>query len=325
MYLKTEIAKDIERADVMIQYDAQCKKVLSNKYILSWIMQAVIEEYENLSRDFIRRCIENEPEIGTFYVEPKKDIKEENLLKNTKAKIEGLNTEDKDAIEGEITYDIRFAAFVPRDMGRMKILVNVEAQKNFYPGYPIVSRGVYYDARMISSQNGVEFEVPNYGDIKKVYSIWICVNAPKHVGNALTIYNIQKVDVEGYAPELKENYDKMSVAMVYLNQKAPRNKGFFDMMNTLLSPELDVETKKSILRNEYQIPMERGFVKEVSLMCNLSEGVYEAGIERGIEKERRNMIENLLRENMSDEFIMRVAEISGEKLKEIKEELLCMA
>ena len=75
MYLKTEIAKDIERADVMIQYDAQCKKVLSNKYILSWIMQAVIEEYENLSRDFIRRCIENEPEIGTFYVEPKKDIK----------------------------------------------------------------------------------------------------------------------------------------------------------------------------------------------------------------------------------------------------------
>ena len=58
---------------------------------------------------------------------------------------------------------------------------------------------------MISSQNGVEFEVPNYGDIKKVYSIWICVNAPKHVGNALTIYNIQKVDVEGYAPELKEN------------------------------------------------------------------------------------------------------------------------
>ena len=321
MYLKTEIAKDIERADVMIQYDAQCKKVLSNKYILSWIMQAVIEEYENLSRDFIRRCIENEPEIGTFYVEPKKDIKEENLLKNTKAKIEGLNTEDKDAIEGEITYDIRFAAFVPRDMGRMKILVNVEAQKNFYPGYPIVSRGVYYDARMISSQNGVEFEVPNYGDIKKVYSIWICVNAPKHVGNALTIYNIQKVDVEGYAPELKENYDKMSVAMVYLNQKAPRNKGFFDMMNTLLSPELDVETKKSILRNEYQIPMEREVVKEVSFMCNLSEWV----LETGIEKERRNMIENLLRENMSDQLIMRVAEISGEKLKEIKEELLCMA
>ena len=56
-------------------------------------------------------------------------------------------------------------------------------------------------------------------------------------------------------------------------------------------------------------------------MCNLSEWV----LETGIEKERRNMIENLLRENMSDQLIMRVAEISGEKLKEIKEELLCMA
>ena len=323
--MKTVIAKDIERAGSMIQYDAQCKKVLSNKYILAWIMQTVIEEYAGLSRDFIRRCIENEPEIGTVCVEPKKDMDDEILRKHTKEKIEGLHTEDKDALEGEIMYDIRFAAFVPKDLGYMKVLVNVEAQKNFYPGYPIVSRGVYYDARMISSQNGVEFEIPDYGGIKKVYSIWICDKAPQHIGNALTLYNIQKVDVVGNAPELKENYDKMSVAMIYLNSKVPRKKGFFDMMNTLLSPELDVETKKQILRNDYHIPMERGFVKEVDLMCNLSLGVLETGIEKGIEKEKRNIVENLLKKDMTDEFIMEVAEISYEQLKEMKDEILCMA
>ena len=319
--MKTVIAKDIERAGSMIQYDAQCKKVLSNKYILAWIMQAVIEEYSGLSRDFIRRCIENEPEIGTVCVEPKKDVDDEILRKNTKEKIEGLHTEDKDALEGEIMYDIRFAAFVPKDLGHVKVLVNVEAQKNFYPGYPIVSRGVYYDARMISSQNGVEFEVPDYGGIKKVYSIWVCVNAPKYIGNALTLYNIQKVDVIGNAPELKENYDKMSVAMIYLNSHVSREKGFFDMLNTLLSLELDVETKKQILRNEYQIPMEREVLKEVSLMCNLSEWVLETGIERG----KRSIVENLLKKDMTDEFIMEVAEISYEQLKEIKDEILCIA
>ena len=57
-YLKTEIAKDIDYAGAMIQYDAQCKKVLSNKYVLSWIMQGTMEEYFNLSRDIIYQCIE---------------------------------------------------------------------------------------------------------------------------------------------------------------------------------------------------------------------------------------------------------------------------
>ena len=327
--MKTEIAKDIERAGDMIQYDAQCKKVIANKYILSWVMQAVIPEFQNLSRDFIRRCIENEPEIGTAFVEPGGDGKDELREKNTKEKIEGLNTEDKDAAEGKITYDIRFAAFVPQDMGRMKILINVEAQQDFYPGYPIVSRGVYYDARMISSQNGVEFEVPNYGEIKKVYSVWICDNAPKYIGNAITLYSIQKEDIAGHAPKLKENYDKMSIVMIYLNSDVPREKGFFDMMNTLLSPDIDVETKRQILRNEYLIPMERGFVKEVDLMCNLSQGVFQRGIERGIgrgmERKEREMVENLLKKNMPDEFILDVANISVERLNELKDELLCMA
>lgn len=172
-YLNTEIAKDIDYAGAMIQYDARCKKVLSNKYVLSWIMQGTMEEYFNLSRDIIYQCIEKEPDIGNLCVEYGKGANEKVKEYSTREKIEGLNTEDIDAVEGEITYDIRFAAFVPKDKGRSKILVDVEAQKDFYPGYPVISRGIYYGARMLSSQNGIEFDVPDYGDIKKVYSIWI--------------------------------------------------------------------------------------------------------------------------------------------------------
>lgn len=172
-YLNTEIAKDIDYAGAMIQYDARCKKVLSNKYVLSWIMQGTMEEYFNLSRDIIYQCIEKEPDIGNLCVEHGKGANEKVKEYSTREKIEGLNTEDIDAVEGEITYDIRFAAFVPKDKGRSKILVDVEAQKDFYPGYPVISRGIYYGARMLSSQNGIEFDVPDYGDIKKVYSIWI--------------------------------------------------------------------------------------------------------------------------------------------------------
>ena len=309
--MKTQIAKDIERAGAMIQYDTQCKKVLSNKYILAWIMEAVVEEYACFSRHFIRRCIEDEPEVGTVYVEPGQ---------YTKDKIEGLNTEDKDVTEHGVTYDIRFATFVPKDLGRMKIIINVEAQRNFHPGYPILSRGIYYDARMISSQNGVEFEEPYYGDIKKVYSIWVCSNSPNYIGNAISIYDIQKRDIVGKAPEDKLNYDKMSVVMIYLNPNVPRKKGFFDVMNTLLSPTMDIERKKYILWNEYQIPMEKGYVKEVDLMCNLSEWV----LETGMDIRERQIVDKMLKKKISDDFIMDLLEISKEKLDEIKEQLMAM-
>ena len=89
LYLKTAIAKDIERAGVLIQYDAQCKAVLSNKHILAYLMKTAIPEYENFSRDFIRKCIENEPKVGTVFVESNGDM-EENVLNNTQEKIEGF-------------------------------------------------------------------------------------------------------------------------------------------------------------------------------------------------------------------------------------------
>ena len=133
--MKTEIAKAIEHGGAMIRYDAQCKKVLSNTYILAWIMQAAIVEYGNMTVNEIRQCIEHEPEIGNVSID---------LAGVKKEKIYGLNTEDKDAVEGEIHYDIRFAAYIPKEKNRIKILINVEAQKDFYPGYPISTRGIYY-------------------------------------------------------------------------------------------------------------------------------------------------------------------------------------
>ena len=197
--MKTEIAKDIEVAEHQIQYDTQCKKVLGNKRILSWIMRETVSEFSHMSVDDIYKCIEQEPEISTIYVDPGRT--------NTKDKITGINTEDKVQNEGSFTYDIRFEAYVPGEHEKIKLIINIESQKDFYPGYPIISRGIYYGARMVSAQNGVEFREPDYGDIKKVYSIWICMGAPKYIGNAVSIYEIHKTDIIGKIPDISEDYD----------------------------------------------------------------------------------------------------------------------
>lgn len=57
-----------------------------------------------MSIEDIRQCIEDAPQVGEVPVE---------AGKWTKEKIEGLRTEDKDAEEGTITYDICFKAYVP--------------------------------------------------------------------------------------------------------------------------------------------------------------------------------------------------------------------
>ena len=71
-------------------------------------------------------------------------------------------------------------------------LIDIEAQKNFYPGYPIIMRGMYYGCRMISSQHGVEFTDSQYGNIKKVYSIWICMKPPKKRRGTINRYRMQE-------------------------------------------------------------------------------------------------------------------------------------
>ena len=62
--------------------------------------------------------------------------------------------------------------------------MNVEAQKKFYLKYRIVTRGIFTGARMLSEQLDREFTDSEYGKLKKVYSIWICMNAPLHIGNS---------------------------------------------------------------------------------------------------------------------------------------------
>ena len=54
---------------------------------------------------------------------------------------------------------------------RVKLILNVEAQKSYYLTYPWILRALFYCARMVSEQKDTEFQHDEYGDLKKVYSI----------------------------------------------------------------------------------------------------------------------------------------------------------
>ena len=164
----------------------------------------------------------------------------------------------------------------------MSLIINLEAQNDFYPGYPIITRGVYYCSRSISSQYGREFTDSHYERIKKVYSIWICMNPPKYRANTIARYRLTEENLIGKVEEPAEHYDLLSIVMICLGGPEEANySGILRMLDVLLSHETGEEEKKEILQNDYGIPMTETIEREVSVMCNLSKGVEEMGMAKG--------------------------------------------
>ena len=87
------IAKNNEKA----QYDAACKRLLSEKIILAWIMKECLEEYRDYDvKEIVEKYIEGEPQVSTMPVMPDA----------TGTMIRGMNAEDTSLHEGIITYSI---------------------------------------------------------------------------------------------------------------------------------------------------------------------------------------------------------------------------
>lgn len=280
--MKNELAISVSLADGKSQYDAQCKKVLANRVILAWILRYSVEEFQEKDIAHVKMCIGNDICISRIRVMPGET--------NTREpeRILGETGEDIVPGEGEVYFDIRFSVNIPGEENEktrmVKLILNLEAQKDFYPGYSIESRAVFYASRLISAQKGTEFAGSDYDSIKKVYSIWICMNAPNYIGNAVSRYSICKEDLISGIPDHRQAYDKLAAVMICLNPRSEKGNQLTSMLNVLLASDMSAARKIKRLEEEFKIPMEYKLGKELKQMCNLSDYVEEKGIEKGIEK-----------------------------------------
>ena len=256
------------------RYDAEIKKILSDKQILAWILKYTVKEFKQYSIKQIIPCIEGVPEIGTCKVRPGHDSEV----------IDGMNTEDAVPGEGRVTYDIRFRVVLPEGE-QIGMIINVEAQKSYYPGYDIVTRGVFYCARLLSAQMGNDISAKEYAKLQKVYSIWICLDVPQKSEHTITGYHIAKEQIHGHA-SVSARYDLMELVMVYLGREATAKNGtkLHGLLTTLLSDTLKPAQKKKILEQEYEIATSVEEEGEMTAMCNLSDRIEEKGIQKGMEQ-----------------------------------------
>ena len=273
------------------QYDNSAKRLIAHKIILARILVKTVEEFKGMDPIEVAALIEGLPYISAVPVEP--GLTNAVHFQNGQ-RLVGFNTENQELNEGLVRFDIVF--YVRMKDGLSQIIINVEAQKDEPGEYEILNRAVFYVSRLISSQKERDFENSSYDDIKCVYSIWICMN-------------IIMIGLAKELPEHDETYE------------------LHRLLGALLSRELTIDEKLDIIGNEYDIPLEENFRKDMSTMCNLSQGVKEEGIaigrREGLEEGRREghaeLITKMYKNGLSIEQIASATDKTIEEVKTIIE------
>ncbi len=264
---ENSLAKRINTSEICLSYDQLCKRLLANKQILAWILKGCVAEFAECSmQDIAEKYIEGCPGKTTVSLYP--DERSEF--------VEGAVTEDSTMLEGTVAFDIHFKAIKPDSDTFVSFIFNIEAQKNFYPGYPLIKRGVYYGSRLISSQWGTVFSNSHYEKMNKVYTIWVCTDPPRYRRNTIVSYSLEPHDLAGKTKEKKENYDLITVVMICLGNSGDKNyKGLLKMLGVLLKEDMPAAEKKRILQEEFSIILSTSMEREVSQMCDLGIGLWK--------------------------------------------------
>lgn len=319
--MNTELKSAVMATDRDAQYDNSAKRLIAHKIILARILVKTVEEFKGMDPIEVAALIEGLPYISAVPVEP--GLTNAVHFQNGQ-RLVGFNTENQELNEGLVRFDIVF--YVRMKDGLSQIIINVEAQKDEPSDYEILNRAVFYVSRLVSSQKERDFENSSYDDIKCVYSIWICMNMEE---NTMSHIHLTKEDLIG-SYEWKGNLDLLNIIMIGLAKELPEHDETYELhrlLGALLSRELTVDEKLDIIGKEYDIPLEENFRKDMSTMCNLSQGVKEEGIaigrREGLEEGRREghaeLITKMYKNGLSIEQIASATDKTVEEVRAIIE------
>lgn len=261
---------DIYLAGKNAAYDSAAKKLLALGVDFEILRRRVQRERDRSIRD---RYIIGTPEVALTPVLPDQT--------NVVSHIRGESTEDATLTEGRVTFDIRFRAVTPEE-DPLELIINVEAQRSSHLTYPLMKRAVYYCSRLISSQYTVDFEKAHYEGVKKVYSIWLCMDTPDGA-SGITRYRLTENQEYGAYREDRRNYDLLQVVMVYIGQgKRELGNRLLNLLEEIFKSKDSSKDKRERLQKEYQIDLNEDEEGMVDTMCNLSVGIFERGWNQGV-------------------------------------------
>lgn len=131
----------------------------------------------------------------------------------------------------------------------------------------------------MSSQKKREFEGSDYNNIKKVYSIFICMDSPNGQ-SAINRYRMKEEHLLHRYKANQKSYDLLNVVMIYLSDEKVRNR-LIGLLQLLFRKEnMSGDERNEILKERYNIHLTEEQREELNTMCNLSEGIVDRVTER---------------------------------------------
>ena len=208
-----------------------------------------------------------------------------------------------------------------------RIYLNVEIQNDPNPGYSLITRGLTYISRIMTTQWKNEYYDYDYNHIKKVYSIWILPQSAKKNDGHINAYKIDEININGTTIERIETYDKGVLIMIYLNKEHDLNKKYEEHdelltpLMVLLNNVLDYKGKQRIIE-EYGLNTKK-IESEVKDMCDLGESIALEARNEGKQIERKGKnIEHvkklMIGLQMSFKEAINLLEIPEKEVKEIE-------
>lgn len=305
----TEEAKILDSGEDL-RYDSASKMLLACKPILTRILQDCAVEYKDCEPEVIEKLITS-THVRCVAVEEDKTVISYRAA---------IGKEDVSLTEGKVVYDIYCTAKIPNSDRETDLFFNIESQKKFHTSYPLVSRAVYYTARMLSSQHGVLNEELDYGALRKVYSIWICTDPPKYKRNTKEEYRFVKVGDDSHQEgdeDEKQPYDLQHIVFLHLGTgDEDDGSGILKLLSVIMSEDKSVEEKKKFC-NDHNIPMTKEIDLEVNAMSVVLDRVRKKVREDVIYNNNIELLNEFVKDRMPLATIARYLKMSVEKVREM--------
>lgn len=211
-----EKKKTIIAADNSLQYDAISKELLSNKDILAYILAKAVDEFQGMNPKDIVSYIETDPEVA--------------------------NT-------NKVVFGVRMKG------GLSQVTLNIETVKDESSENDIFSRAIFDALSMISSQKEEDLINTNFNDLKRVFSIWLCMNMRENIMNYVHFENNKLL---GSDPQ-EEKIDLLNIVLIGISNELPEHDEKYELhrlLGALFSNQLSVEERLNIIEGEYNIPVD---------------------------------------------------------------------
>lgn len=207
----------------------------------------------------------------------------------------------------------------------ISIIINIEAQNHYNPGYPLENRATFYASCVLASQKGNEMLNDRYDQLRPVYSIWVLPNPPEELRNIVETYSITET-TEGGGRGIKSLINIVFLNIGYYDKGSNPAVDLFSILMRRYDGATDkISDMKKKLRECLKISVSDDVLGGANAMMTLAEQSellgYKAGYGDGYKDAETKITESVLMAEAEStvENIFLMCDKRGMSLEEVLE------